>query len=223
MRIKLFLVLLVAGFQIAGATTNAPVRTLGLCKTYNDTAKIFDTNCNTAQLTNGVGVFLRTTIDNCRAAAEKRGKSSSSIGSMGGRWLEWATLIALKETKLTPAYWQAEFVAVPKNYNDVLLWSKEYGPVILSCKTSLRERYKQADLEAVALRQHYPNAKFFLITLDEDKQHLATTRKKIASKELLALQAIYDETNMDALFAFLKKLTLTAAPDKVLHSGEMVK
>ena len=34
-------------------------------------------------------------------------------------------------------------------------------------KTSLRERYKQADLEGSALRQVYPKAKSYLITLSE--------------------------------------------------------
>jgi hypothetical protein len=142
---------------------------------------------------------------------------------MGGNWLEYATLIALKHKGLTPACWQAEFAAVPNNFNDVMLWSKEYGPVILSCKTSLRERYKQADLEAVALRQHFPNAKFFLITLDDDKQHVARVRGKIADKELLALQAVYDEANVDELFAFLKTLTLGEPDAKLLRSGRLVR
>lgn len=223
MRMNFLLVLLLAGISTANAVTNTPVRTLGLCKNYNDAAEIFDSVCPSGALTNGVGAFLKTAIEKSRATAVQRGKTTSSIGSMGGRWLEWATIIALKEKGLTPAYWQAEFVAVPKNFNDVLLWSKEYGPVILSCKTSLRERYKQADLEAVALRQHYPNAKFYIVTLDEDKRHLANIRKKIADKELLALHAIYDETNMDDLFAFLKTLTLTIVPDKTLRSGKQVR
>jgi hypothetical protein len=199
-----------------------PVRKLGLYTNYGDTAQIFDDNVQTSGLTNRVGLFLKQTLDSCRARATKDGKSPSSIGSAAGHWLEWSLLVALKEQKLTPAYWQAEFVVVPKNYNDVLLWSKEYGPIILSCKTSLRERYKQADLEAVALRQHFPSAKFFLVTLDEDKKHVANIRKKIAAKELLALQEIYDETNADDLFAFLKTLTLTPAPDKALRSGKII-
>ncbi|MBM3861063.1 MAG: hypothetical protein FJ395_15645 [Verrucomicrobia bacterium] len=142
---------------------------------------------------------------------------------MRGRWLEWATLIALRERKLVPAYWQAEFVAVPKNYNDATLWSKEHGPVIISCKTSLRERYKQADLEAVALRQHFPTARFFIVTIDADKRHVASVRKKIAAKELLALHAVYDETNADELFALLKTLTLLEAPAEVLRTGKLVR
>jgi hypothetical protein len=208
---------------VAFGWTNAPVRELKLYKSYGDSAGIFDSSARLADLDRGVGVFLLRTIQTCRSNAAAQGKSPPSIGSMGGSWLEWAALVALKANGLTPAYWQAEFTSVPNNFNDVMVWSKEHGPVIISCKTSLRERYKQADLEAVALRQHYPDAKLFLLTLDEDKRHLARTRKKIAEKELLALQAIYAEDNADELFAFLKTLTLAEPPKGVLRSGKVVR
>jgi len=216
----LLLLLLLAVTSVAQA---GPVRELKLAKTYGQTAATFDATVNVASLTNGVGAFLRQTVDACRAQAAKDGQSPQSIGSAAGHWLEWSVFVALKQQKLLPAWLQAEFAAVPKNYNDALLWSKEHGPVVISCKTSLRERYKQADLEAVALRQHYPNAKFFLLTLDEDKRHVASIRKKIAGKELLALHALYDETNADELFAFLKTLTLTDPPETVLRSGTVVR
>lgn len=209
-----FLTLLLAG---------GPVRELGLYTSYGDTARTFDQTVQIAGMTNGVGPFLKQTVDGCRQRALKDGQSPQSIGSAAGHWLEWATIVALREQKLTPIYWQAEFAAVPKNFNDVLLWSKEHGPIIISCKTSLRERYKQADLEAVALRQHYPNAKFFLLTLDEDKRHVANIRKKVAGKELLALHALYDESNADELYTLLKSLTLTEAPEKALRSGTIVR
>jgi hypothetical protein len=208
---------------LAISWTNAPVRELNLYKTYGDSAAMFDRTVNVASLTNGVGKFLESTVDGCAARAEKAGNSPQSIGSMRGRWLEWALLVALKQQGITPSYWQAEFTKVPNAFNDVMLWSKEHGPVILSCKTSLRERYKQADLEAVALRQYFPNGRFFLVTLDADKKHVAHIRKKIGDKELLALQAVYDETNADELLAFLKTLTLTEPAAKTLHSGIVVR
>jgi hypothetical protein len=207
----------------AYASTNSPVRALGIISSYGDSAEIFDKSVNIADLDKSVGYFLSHTIKTCRSNAAARGKSPQSIGSMSGSWLEWATLVALKKENLTPAYWQAEFAVVPNNFNDVMLWSKEFGPVIISCKTSLRERYKQADLEALALRAHYANGKFFLLTLDADKKHLAHTRKKIADKELLALHAIYAEDNADELFAFLKTLTLTEPDSKILRSGKIVR
>jgi hypothetical protein len=212
-----------AGALASFAITNSVVRSLGIISSYGDSAEIFDKSANLADLDKSVGYFLAHTIENCRGYSAAQGKSPSSIGSMGGSWLEWATLVALKEKKLLPSYWQAEFAKVPGNFNDVMLWSKEFGPVIISCKTSLRERYKQADLEAVALRQHFPTAKFYLLTLDADKKHLARTRKKITDKELLALHAIYAEDNVDELFAFLKTLTLTEPPKGTVRSSKVVR
>lgn len=217
------LIVCLLSLSVAAAATNSPVRALGIVSSYGDSARIFDESVRLADLDRGVGGFLSRTIDACRSNATARGKSPQSIGSMSGSWLEWATLIALREKHRLPAYWQAEFAALPGNFNDVMLWSKEHGPVIISCKTSLRERYKQADLEAVALRQHFPDAKFFLLTLDDDKPHVARTRRKIADRELLALQAIYDETNADELFAFLETLSLAAAPDGVLRRAKIVR
>jgi hypothetical protein len=223
MKPSLYLLSFWLGAGLCSAATNMPLRALDIVSRYGDSAEIFDSSINLANLDKGVGYFLSRTISTCRSNAAAEGKSPQSIGSMSGSWLEWATLIALKERKLLPAYWQAEFAKVPDNFNDVTLWSKEHGPVIISCKTSLRERYKQADLEAVALRQHFPNAKFFLLTVDADKKHVARIRKKIADKELLALQTLYDETNVDELFEFLKTLTLTAPDAKVLRRSAVVR
>jgi len=210
-------------FSLAGLAVAGPVRELGLFTRYNESAEWFDAVVQPPGVTNGVGAFLKTTVDAAAARAAAEGKSPQSIASMRGRWLEWAVVVALKECRRLPAYWQAEFVAVPRNYNDVVLWSKEHGPVVLSCKTSLRERYKQADLEAVALRQHYPGARFFIVTIDADKRHVANVRRKIADKELLALQGIYDETNADELFMLLKTWTLMEAPPGVLRSGKVIR
>lgn len=210
-------------FVSVQAATNSPARALGILRTYGDSAEIFDKAVDLGDLQKGVGYFLLHTIENCRSNAAARGKSPQSIASLGGNWLEYATLVALKEKKLLPAYWQAEFTAVPNNFNDVMVWSKEYGPIIISCKTSLRERYKQADLEALALRHFFPDAKLFLLTLDADKRHLARTRRKIAEKELLALQAIYAEDNADEMFALLKTLTLIEPPAGALKSGKVVR
>lgn len=207
---------------IVHGATNAPVRELNITTLYGDSAEIFDKVVDLSDLQKSVGHFLLHTIEACRSNAAAQGKSPQSIGSMGGRWLEWAVLIALKEHKLTPAYWQAKIEGVPSD-NDVMLWSQEHGPVVLSCKTSLRERYKQADLEALALRPKYPYAKAFLITLDSDKRHVARTRSKIKTGEIVALQAIYDETNVDDLFAFLKTLTLTDIDPEVLRGGKVVR
>ena len=56
---------------------------------------------------------------------------------------------------IKPFYTQAKVAFVPNVNYDALLYNQS-APVSLSLKTSLRERYKQADLEAVALRYILP-------------------------------------------------------------------
>src|SRR5258706_7813094 len=204
------------------AATSSPVRDLGIVKKPGVSDAIFDEAVDLADLQKGAANFLLQSVEKCRALAAKKGKSPQSIGSMGGRWLEFALLVALKENKLTPAYWQAEFKEVPNAFNDVLLWSKESGPIVLSCKTTLRERYKQADAEALPAGKCYPNAKLYLVCLEDDANHLARVRKKIKDGELMALQFIYAADNADELFAFLKTQTLVAPPDNALRSGKVV-
>ena len=47
-------------------------------------------------------------------------------------------------------------------------------------KVSLRERYKQADLEGLALRQVYRRAKIYLITLSEKEAAGVVEKIKVA-------------------------------------------
>ncbi len=207
----------------SSAAPNAPVRELGITSSYGLSAQIFDAAVDLGDLDKGVGHFLLNTIKKCRKSATEKGKSPQQIANMSGNWLEFAMLLALKHEKFTPVYWQAEFAPVPNAYNDVMVWTKEYGPIIMSCKTSLRERYKQADLEAVALRSYYPDGKFYIITLDADKAHLANIRKKLTAGEIVALQTIYAEDNVDELFKFLKRLTITEPPPGALRNGKIVR
>ena len=58
-------------------------------------------------------------------------------------------------------------------------------PVVISCKTSLRERYKQAELEGFVLRQVYRQAQVLLIT--RNVQEGMSVQKKIEQKELVGI------------------------------------
>lgn len=181
----------------------------------NISQKIYERAFDRASLTNRVGVFLALTDQACRKHAVEMGKSHNQIGSLAGAWLEYSMMVTLRAHKRTPCYYQTELKVLPNNVFDVFLWTKEHGPVVISCKTSLRERYKQADLEGIALGRHYPNARSFLVTLDADKRHVANCQRKIVDGEITGLQGIYDEKNIDELFAWLAKRTIVPIPDDV--------
>lgn len=185
--------------------------------------QIYEAAVNTDELKMGVGFFLAQTDRRARAEAAKLGKSPNSIGTLAGTWMEYSLLVALKQRGKAPLYWQAEFPQFRNNYFDVVLFTREHGPVVLSPKTSLRERYKQADLEAFGLKRFFPEAKFYLLTLDADKRHVANLRQKIADRETQGLDGLFDETDVEELFRRLDPLTVVAAPDGALRSGREIR
>lgn len=86
--------------------------------------------------------------------------------SINGRIFEFLIAETLAQADVTPFYYQANFQLVPNADFDILLYDPR-EPVILTMKTTLRERYKQADLEGLVLKQVYRHAKSYLITLSE--------------------------------------------------------
>lgn len=185
-------------------------------------AQLFNEVVAPAELTRGVGFFVAETDRRLRAKAAVAGKSPQSIANLAGTALEYSLLGALRERGKQPLFWQAEFVELPNNFYDVVFFTREHGPIVLSPKTSLRERYKQADLEALALRGLFPQSRFYLISLDRDKKHLANVQRKIAGGEVRGIVALYDETNLDELFRQLDALTPVEPPAGSLRRARRI-
>lgn len=79
----------------------------------------------------------------------------------------------------------AKVAFVPNVIYDLMFYTSERGPICWSVKTSLRERYKQADLEAIALKYVHRKALSYLITLEENEAK--SVKAKIKSGALLGL------------------------------------
>jgi hypothetical protein len=141
-------------------------------------AQILDKVADASALEKGVGFFVKDTIEKCRAEAVKMGKSPNSIAGMAGQWLELSLLIALKHKGLTPAYFQFELHNVADAVMDVAVFSEKRGPIVMSCKTSLRERYKQAEQEALATRKSYPDSYSCVVTIDKKRTTSQTSARK---------------------------------------------
>lgn len=92
--------------------------------------------------------------------------SNHNSNNLNGAVFEGILATLLYRLKIKPLYVQASVSFVPNVSFDFVGFTEEFGPIILSAKTSLRERYKQADLEGMALRQVHRRAQSFLITAD---------------------------------------------------------
>ena len=143
--------------------------------------------------------------------------------SMNGAVFEGLLATILFRSGILPLFVQAKLSFVPNVDFDFVAYSKEFGPVILSAKTSLRERYKQADLEGMMLRQVHRKSKSYLITLNE--KEAASVNQKIEKGLVLGLDKVVVATDkaFNNLMEDLKLLNFYR-PDKidVLTSSRMI-
>lgn len=149
---------------------------------------------------------------------------SNNANSLNGKMMEIIIATLLVKEGILPLYIQAEVLFVPNVVFDFILYSEESGPINLSVKTSLRERYKQADLEAVALKYVHRKAKSYLITLDESAA--GNTNDKIRKSELLGIDEVILASD-DSFNKFITKLLnrrneFVESPEKKIVSAVSV-
>ncbi len=163
-------------------------------------------------------------INDCWSEYEKRAenKSTDSSKNRNGQFLELLVQYILCKNDILPFYKQAKVAFVPNVNFDALLYTKEIGSIVLSIKTSLRERYKQADLEAMALKQVHRRSKTFLLTLSEE---YLSINKKIAKGDVAGLEKAINcrNTDFDSFIEELKQYTIVEAGSIEIVTGNLIK
>lgn len=143
--------------------------------------------------------------------------------SLNGSVFEGILAAIFYRSGIVPLFVQAKLSYVPNVDFDFVAYSKEFGPIILSAKTSLRERYKQADLEGMMLRQVHRKSKSYLITLND--KEAKSVNKKIKHGQVLGLDEVIVATdkNFDSFIARLKSFNFYQ-PNKidVLTSARLI-
>lgn len=149
------------------------------------------------------------------------GKHSNTVN---GNLFELIIHTLLYREGLVPFYAQAKVAFVPNVKFDTILYTPA-RPISLSLKTSLRERYKQADLEAIALQHVHRRAESYLLTLDPNEAELC--KAKIKSGDIIGLNKIIDcnTTDIDNLIAELHQIKseLAEAQSIKVVSGNLIK
>jgi hypothetical protein len=148
-------------------------------------------------------------------------RSSDSSKNRNGEFLELLIQYVLCMHNILPFYKQARVAFVPNVKFDILLYTKEMGVIILSIKTSLRERYKQADLEAMALKQVHRRAKSFLLTLSNECINI---NEKIEKGEVAGLERTINcrDSNFSSFIEELKRYTFIEAGNVEVIIGKLV-
>lgn len=143
--------------------------------------------------------------------------------SVNGKVFEGLILESLYREGILPVYYQASVIFIPSVNYDILLYHPT-TPAILSCKTSLRERWKQADLEGWALKQVYRGARSFLLTMDNEEgnrvQRKVADSQAVGLNECVVVQGKGDR--FDLLLEQLKLIKFEEASAIIPVSGRIV-
>lgn len=115
-----------------------------------------------------------------------------SNNNLGGKVFELIIETLFLREGLMPLFSQAKVAFVPNVDFDILLYrltdQGERIPISISIKTSLRERYKQADLEGFALKNVHRKAKCYLLTMN--KEEARNVNRKILSGDVAGLDKV---------------------------------
>lgn len=143
--------------------------------------------------------------------------------STSGTVFEYILATLFIREGLMPLYYSVQVAFVPNVTYDLMLYRNDKVPVCLSAKTSLRERYKQSDLEAIALKYVHRKALCYLITLDKKEGY--SVQKKIKTGAVIGLDEVVIATDrkMNDLITILKESEyITADQVSVLNSRHIV-
>jgi hypothetical protein len=142
---------------------------------------------------------------------------------VNGKIFEYIICSLLIRENILPIFINAKVAFVPNINYDILLYTTENGPICLSAKTSFRERYKQADLEAMALKNVHRISKSYLLTLsDEDAVQVS---RKIIKGDTFGLDDVIvaNSNKFDQFVSELKTLNFNLSPSvAVIESNQII-
>lgn len=150
-------------------------------------------------------------------------KLPGSNNNLNGRIFEYILATLFVREGIMPLYLSARVAFVPNVIYDLMFYTTERGPICISAKTSLRERYKQADLEAIALKYVHRKALSYLVTLNVNEAN--SLKAKIKSGDVIGLDKVVVATSseFDDLVSELKSYKATEPPTvKVIQSNQII-
>ena len=143
--------------------------------------------------------------------------------NLNGKVIEYILATLCVREGILPIYMSAKVAFVPNVIYDLMFYTNERGPICWSVKTSLRERYKQADLEAIALKYVHRKALSYLITLEENEAR--SVKAKIKNGDVIGLDDVIIATKeeFNELAAELKEFEFSEPPTvKVIESNQII-
>ncbi|MFN0049261.1 MAG: hypothetical protein ACKVOU_09075 [Cytophagales bacterium] len=150
-------------------------------------------------------------------------KHADSNNNLNGKIFEYILAALFVRENLLPLYVSAKVAFVPNIIYDLMFYTAERGPICISAKTSLRERYKQADLKAIALKYVHRKALSYLVTLEANEAK--SVQAKIKHGDVIGLDDVIVATsnNFNDLIDELKTYRFSEPPTiKVIESNQKI-
>lgn len=157
-----------------------------------------------------------------KTSYETYNEKYESNPSTNGLIFEYCIAECLFQMEIGPFYYQANLKFVPNSQFDFVCFHDKW-PNVLSCKVSLRERYKQADLEGWVLKQVYRKSRVYLLTTDQ--KEVAMVENKIYDGEVIGLDeciGVYSD-KFDKLLCDLRKKAFHEATAVMPIQGNFIK
>lgn len=145
-------------------------------------------------------------------------KVPNKNNSQNGKIFEYILATLLYRENIMPFYMGAKVSFVADINFDIMMYSAEVGPLCISAKTTLRERYKQSDFESLMLKDVHKGSKSYLVTLDENFEKY---KSKLEKGHIRTLNGIIHAhtTEFDLFIEKLKTYTIIPSPSvKVIDS-----
>lgn len=154
---------------------------------------------------------------------DKFQKHPDGNNNLNGNIFEYILATLCVRENILPLYLSAKVAFVPNVIYDLMFYTAERGPICISAKTSLRERYKQADLEAIALKYVHRKALSYLVTLEANEAK--SVQAKIKSGDVIGLDnvVVASSKDFDDLITELKSYKFSEPPTvKVIESNQII-
>ena len=148
---------------------------------------------------------------------EKKAASGKIDRSVHGRFFEYAIGEVLAQEKIMPLYYQAQLRHVPLAIFDWLLYDAAH-PIVVSCKTKARDRWKQAAYEAMALKRVYTRSTNYLVTIEA----LPNTDDKKAEADIDHYLIATDKEFSDAIKEIARRKFSVAEDVSPMLKGDLV-
>jgi len=135
---------------------------------------------------------------------EKLFENRSNYNNHNGKIFELLLFQILKHENIIPFFYQAKLSLINNTIFDFVYLNKKMVPIVLFLKTSLRERYKQAELEARLIKNIFPGAKCYIICLENDDK-IEKYNKMIDSNDIIGIDKFFNENNLSDCIKILNE------------------